>query len=260
LRSSWGSASAITDVNLPWMDVGDNYMNPESLAPPSTSAAAAYRPVPYRQQNAISIDAYEIDEDRGYGKSSSQSQCPQYQNSTQHGNRYSELVLRQYRAKPNVSSSPREELMTANQGHQDDMNTSNVQDTAPIWDCFFVMEDGSGSLVGPEPPRRKGVRTGHLPEKNRNDAAKRRKAGDVCLRCRTLRIKVSRSVPNLLLGLTLLQCDGGNPCFRCAKVTETMPLTYTCMKAQFGFIVESGTCNYICMLSVRALKSEANIR
>lgn len=49
----------------------------------------------------------------------------------------------------------------------------------------------------------------------------------------------------------MLQCSGETPCSTCVEQSKTMIVEQPCVKADFFQIVESGTCNYICMLFSR---------
>ena len=121
------------------------------------------------------------------------------------------------------------------------------QDHKVSWDCF-VVEDGSGKVIAPPFPHRKGTRHGRLPPDKAKVTAERRRQGKTCMRCRVARVEVS-SCP--LLGHYTnfdTQCDGRDPCQRCTKLSQSATLTSPCIKANFLDIVKSGTCNYICEL------------
>jgi hypothetical protein len=113
------------------------------------------------------------------------------------------------------------------------------------WNCF-VVEDGSGNVISPPLPHRKGARHGRLPPDKAKVIADRRRQGNTCMRCRVAKVEVSNPIPLRHVPNFDAQCDGYDPCQRCAKLGQSATLAQPCLKANFWDIVKSGTCNYIC--------------
>ena len=92
----------------------------------------------------------------------------------------------------------------------------------------------------------KGKRKGPLATATALAAAQKRKDGNVCIRCRTMKMTVGRCGRYYQSRLSIPQCKGGLPCEGCRQITKVKLWDQSCTPANFIDMVKEGTCNAVC--------------
>lgn len=90
----------------------------------------------------------------------------------------------------------------------------------------------------------KGKRKGPLPTATALAAAQKRKDGNVCIRCRTMK----------------MTCKGGLPCEGCRQITKVKLWDQPCTPANFIDMVKEGTCNAVFQHSISHLALDGSRR
>ena len=107
-----------------------------------------------------------------------------------------------------------------------------------------IVENGTDGL-GSSPTSR-GRRHGPLKEATSMAAAQKRLSGEVCIRCKKMKQKVSAEAITSIASLTNAKCKNDLPCEGCEMNANARSWKQPCQRAKFVDLVKLAPCNAVC--------------